>query len=278
MVQRYSLALLPAASLVALLCSLPVASEPTNPGVYYDQSLQASHNPLGLQTASKVFYRFPVFAPEGMLWESTKLDLGFQNNLSPSYEMAGGFVNFEPIAFFSLAASAQIGIYYNTFGYGFYELSSYTSSVDPTEMINPTQNAFVAILNISPTLKGAYDMFVASNTFGLTYFYAENGQGFYFERINNMPLKKSDIILTNSANLLINPIEGIYAGVNDSLLYAPGSGYLSHRLCGVLAYGLPINRGFSFYSGLFLGTFLSDQYFQYSFYTGAQLGVTLKLD
>jgi len=273
MVQRYTLAL------IAFLCAWPVASQPTNPGVYYDQGLQASHNPLGLQTASKVFYRFPVAEPEGMLWESTKLDVGFQNNFSPSYEMAGAFAYFEPIAFFSLAGSAQIGAYYNSFGYGFYELTSYDSSVDPTEMTNAqTKNAFGAILNISPTLKGAYDMFVASNTFGLTYYYADNGQGFFFERINNTPLKKSDIELTNSAYVLVNPIEGLYAGVNDSVLYVPGSGYLSHRLCAVAAYSLPINRGFSFYSGLFLGTFLSDRYFQYAFYTGAQLGMTLKLD
>jgi hypothetical protein len=272
MVHRYYLIL------VVLLCSWPVASQPTNPCLYYDQALQVSHNPLGLQAASKVFYRFPLFEPEGVLWETTKFDLGVQNNLSPSYEMIGAFANFEPIAFFSLAASAQIGAYYNTFGYGFYELTSYDSSIDPTEMINPTRNAFGAILNISPTLKCAYDMFVATNTFGVTYYYADNGQGFFFERINNTPLKKSDIELTNSANLLINPIEGLYAGVNDSLLFVPGSGYVSHRLCGVVAYTLPINQGFSFYSGLFLGTFLSDRYFQYSFYTGAGLGMTLKLD
>jgi len=273
MVSRHKLVLLG-----LMVCGLAY-SEPTKPGLYFDQALQASHNPLGLQSITKLYYRFPVFEPTGLLWESTKLDLGVQNNLSPSYEMVGGFVNFEPIAFFSLTGTAQFGSYYNALGYGFYELQSYNSSIDPTEMSSgQMRNAFGAILSIAPTLKAAYEIFAASNTFALTYYYADNGQGYFFERINNVPLKKSDVELTNSAYLLVNPLEGLYAGVNDWILYVPGSGYVSHRLCGVAAYARPISDSFSFYGGHFLGTFLTDRYFQSAFYTGAQLGLTLKLD
>jgi hypothetical protein len=201
-----------------------------------------------------------------------------QNNLSPSYELVGLFVKFEPIAFLDIAVTAQLAGYFNLFGYGFLDLPSYALSTDPSEMpVSQSRNALGFIFSAAPTFKFAIDPVAVSNTFSLSYFYADNGKGFFFERIGNTPLAKSDIELTNSAYVLVNPFEGFYAGVNDWLLYVPGSGYLSHRLCAVGAYRANLSDNLALYGAVSLGTFLNDRYFQYAFYTGAQVGVTLKL-
>lgn len=253
-------------------------AEPTREGLYFDQVVQASHNPLGLQAISKFFYRLPVFNDPGLLWESTKLDVGVQNNLSPSFDLIGVFAKLEPIAFFDIAVAVQFAGYYNLFGYGFYELPTYSSPSDPNEMSrSDTQNAAGFAFSVAPTLKAAFDPIVISNTFTLSYFYADNGQGYFFERIGNVALRKSDIELINSAYLLVNPFEGFYAGLNDWTIFVPGSGYVSHRLCAVGAYTAHLTQSLALYGGLFLGTFLNDQYFQYEFYTGAQIGMTLRL-
>ncbi len=54
-------------------------------GLYLDTSLGASINPLGLALKADVFYRIPLIKRPGVLWRSTKIDLGVQEYLSPSF-------------------------------------------------------------------------------------------------------------------------------------------------------------------------------------------------
>lgn len=263
---------------ICALLALTAHGEPAVQGFYVDQALQVSHNPLGAQSITKLFYRLPVFEEEGVLWESTKLDVGFQNNLSPAYDLAGFFVRFEPIAVFDIALTAQFAGYYNLLGYGFLDLPSREASTDPNETYLPaTRNAFGFVGSVAPTLKFAWKPFAATNTFTLTYFYADDGEGFYFERIGNVGLAKSDIELSNSAYLLAEPYPDFYVGVNDWILLVPNSGHLSHRLAGVAAYTARLSEFFSVYMGLFLGTFVSDRYHKYAFYTAAQFGISTRL-
>ena len=73
-------------ALVAIAVS-GVFGEKTREGTGLDQSIQASLDPLGIQLVTKVYYRLPFIQQEGMLWESTKVEVGVQNSLSPAYDM-----------------------------------------------------------------------------------------------------------------------------------------------------------------------------------------------
>ena len=133
------------------------------------------------------------------------------------------------------------------------------------------------VLSAAPTLKFAYGPIVMANTFSITYFRADDGNGFFFERIANCVLAKSDVELSNQAYLLATILPGLLAGVNDTLLYVPGSGYLSHWLTALGIYSTRLSEKVAVNGVVMLGTFLADRYFQYAFYVAAQAGVSLAL-
>ena len=255
-----------------------ISAQKTREGFFLDQGIQASCNPLGVQLVTKTYYRFPLVRADGILWESTKIDLGVQNSLSPAYDMLGVYIDIAPIAIFDLALSAQAVGYYNGFGFGFYDLSGYSSGFDSASLdALPSRNATGYVFSAAPTLKFAYGPIVMANTSSLTYFRADDGNGFFYERIGNCVLGKSDVELANQAYLLATIMPGLLAGVNDSLLYVPGSGYLSHRLAALGIYTSSLSEKLSLNAVLMMGTFLADRSFQYAFYVAAQAGVSLAL-
>jgi len=247
-------------------------------GFYIDQSVQASNIPLGVQLVTQFSYRVPLMKSAGILWESTKIDFGVINTLSPAYELAGVFVDVEPIAFFDLALTAQFTGYFNSLGFGLVDLPGYAAAFDNASLSGLTQsNAAGYMLVAAPTLKVAFGPFAALDTFSATYFHVGDGNGYFFERIANCALSKSDYELSNQLYGLVTIVPGLRAGLNDSVLIVPASGYLSHRVAGVGVFTKKLTEKLSLYSALMLGTFLADRYNQYTLYVGGQLGITLAL-
>ena len=78
------------------------------------------------------------------------------------------------------------------------------------------------MLSAAPTLKYAWGPLVMLNAFSLTYFNVDNGSGYFFERIGNVVLAKSDIELQNQAYLMATVMPGLLAGLNDCVLYVRG--------------------------------------------------------
>ena len=48
---------------------VPVMGQPTEPGLYLDQSLQGEINPLGAKLESRLYYRLPLIKSDKLLWE-----------------------------------------------------------------------------------------------------------------------------------------------------------------------------------------------------------------
>ncbi|MGA2974076.1 MAG: hypothetical protein ABSF77_02075 [Spirochaetia bacterium] len=255
-----------------------IGAQKTQEGFYLDQSVQASYDPLGFQLVSQAYYRMPLVNREGVLWESTKIDVGLLNNLSPAYDMAGAYITITPIALLDITLSAQVAGFYDLLGFGFYSLGGYNAGFDNDSLalLSP-KNTFGYVLSASPTFKIAIGPFVLVNDFNLTYYYVDDGNGFFFERVANCALGKNDVELLNQAYALWTILPGLLAGVNDYLLYVPGSGYVSHRLAAIGVYSTTLKRGLSFNAALILGTFLADQYFQYTLYVAAQAGISVAL-
>jgi hypothetical protein len=255
-----------------------VGAEKTRQGTGLDQSIQASLDPLGMQLVTKVYYRLPFVQQEGMLWESTKVEVGMQNNLSPAYDMLGAYIDISPIAIFDLALSVQAIGYFNGLGFGFYGLGGYSAAFDGDALkALPSKNALGYTLSVAPTLKFALGPLVMLDTFSLTYYSVDDESGFFYERVGNCVLAKNDIELQNQAYLLATVLEGVLAGLNDTVLYVPGSGYISHRLSAMGVYTTRLNETVSLNAVLMLGTYFSDRYYQYALYVAAQAGVTLAL-
>ena len=190
-----------------------LSAEKAEKGFFLEQSIQASYNPLGLQFLTQAYYRLPLVNREGILWESTRIDLGLQNNLSPAYDMIGAYIDIEPIAIFDLALTAQAIGFFDALGFGFYTVSGYDAGFNDASLGGLTaSNTLGYTLSATPTLKVAFGPVALADSFGLTYFSVDNGSGFFYERVNNCVLAKNDYELTNSAYLLVTVVPGVLAG------------------------------------------------------------------
>jgi hypothetical protein len=222
---------------------------------------------------------------EGILWESTKIDFGLQNNLSPAYDMIGVFVDIAPIAIFDLALTAQAVGYYNFLGFGFYTLPSgtgpglgYDADFNDSALSALTsKNTIGFSLSATPTFKIAFGPFAIADSFSFIFFSVDDGNGFFYEVVNNTVLAKNDYELINNAYLLYTVVPGVLVGLNDYVLCVPASGYVSHRLVAMGIYTMTFSPRLSFNAVLQLGTFLADKYMLYWFYVGGQVGITLAL-
>ncbi|WP_455381530.1 hypothetical protein [Salinispira pacifica] len=269
---------LPIVLVFALLGVSAATAEKTVEGVFLDQNIQASYNPLGVQLVTRLFYRIPLIDKPGILWESTRIEIGVQNNLSPAYDFAGAFINIEPIAIFNLTLTAQAAGYYTALGFGLFPVGGYGAGYDSGALDSVTPlNRFGYLLSAAPTVKAAVGPILFLDTGTLTYFSAPTDTGYFYEIAGDTILADSDTELSNQAYLLTTILPGLLAGMNDSLLYVPGSGYLSHRICAAGVYSTDIGEHFSLYGALFAGTFLADRYYQYSLYLAGQVGITLRL-
>jgi hypothetical protein len=255
-----------------------VSAEKAQKGFFLEQSIQASYNPLGLQFLTQAYYRIPLVNKEGMLWESTKIDLGLQSNLSPAYYMIGAYIDIEPIAVFDLALTAQAIGFYSALGFGFYSLPGYGAGFDdPSLNLLTPKNTLGYTLSATPTFKIAFGPVAVVDSFGATYFSVDDGSGFFYERVNGAVLAKNDYELTNNAYLLFTIVPGVLVGANDFILIVPNSGYLSHRIVAMGIYSSSFTPRLSFNAVLQVGSFLADKYNIGVIYIGGQVGISLAL-
>ncbi|MGO8693800.1 MAG: hypothetical protein ACLQMF_09040 [Rectinemataceae bacterium] len=253
-------------------------ADPAARGFYVDQNVEAAINPLGVQLGTKLFYRMPLVPKKGLLWESTKIDLGLVNDLSPAYDFIGGFVDIRPIAVFDIAFTAQFAGYYSGLGYGFRDLSGYDAAFDPSTLASlPSRNTTGYILSAAPTLQFALGPFAFADTLQIMYFDVDGGEGYFYETYANCVLAKRDTELTNNVYALATILPGIMLGLNDSILFVPASGYESHALQAVGIASKAFTPRLSFYAALMAGIYLEDRNFQYDPHVAGQVGITSRL-
>ena len=257
---------------------VPVMGQPTEPGLYLDQSLQGEINPLGAKLESRLYYRLPLIKSDKLLWESTKIDLGIQNDLTPAYDFAGVYIDIAPIAVLDLALTAQVAGYYKAFGFGFYGLSGPDAGYNSSSLqALQAQNATGYVLSATPTLKAAFGPIVVLDSGTINYFKVSESLAYFYERSYDTVLSNPGTELANQAYLLARVHPDILAGINDYLLYVPKTGYLSHRISGIVIYSGRLSSRVSPYGALVVGTYLADRYEVDALYLAAQVGATLHL-
>jgi len=248
----------------ALALASALIAEPAKQGLFLDQNFQAAYNPLGMQLGTKLFYRVPLSKEGGILWESTKVDLGIENSLSPAFDFVGAFVDIEPIAVFDLALRAQFAGYYDALGYGFRDLEGYDSDYDASALDSiDSRNAAGFFLSAAPTLKFALGHVAFSDTLHVNYFNVDGGKGYFYEIFANCALAKSGVEFYNDAYLLWMLDSKLMLGLNDSILFVPGSGYRSQTLQAVGVLNRSLSGKLSLYTALTAGLYLEDRYLQY---------------
>lgn len=265
--------------MVCLLGVFSVASaKKAEQGLYFSQDLGASYNPLGLLSTTRIFYSVPLIREEGVLWESTKIDFGIENLLSPAFEGASVFVKVEPIAVFNIKASYGYVVIYKALGFGFRPLNGYTDDFsDKALAAIPQQDQGGIYATIQPTFQIAVGNWMAANNFVLNYWNMPISTYFY-DAYNDLIQNKTDLNWNNSTYLLYQLTPEIVVGLNNLVVGVPNTSQFKDRIAVMGAYSKVIDKNLDWYCVAMLGTFLSDPHYQYAIpYAAFQGGLTLKL-
>lgn len=264
--------------IVLVLSATLLNAEKVKGGFYFSQDLGASLNPLGALSTSRLFYRVPLLQMDGILWESTKVEIGVKNYMSPAYDTLGVSLDIEPIAVFDISFFASFYCGYKALGFGFVDLPDYNAPFSGAAFDAIPQRDNTGIwIHAAPRFKIELGPVIFANTFTVTYV-KMNGAGYFYERYINAVLKFEDYSFQNDTYAFYKINNAFMAGVNHWYLYVPNSGYVSQRIAGVGVYSTKFGDNLEFYGVFMLGTFLRDRYYQYTLlYTAIQAGITLKL-
>ncbi len=263
---------------LALLIASTVHCESARPGLRLDQSLQGSWNPIGIQLGTKLYYRIPLVRAPGILWESTRIDLGVTNELSPAFDFAGAYVDIEPIAFFDLELAAKALGYYKALGHGFNELPGLDAGFDNTALDGlGVRDSSGYLLSATPTLKAALGPLVVLDSLHFSYFDVDSSSGFFFDIVNNVVLAKRAWEIKNEAFAMADVGGGFLVGLNDTWLLVPDSLYVVHHVNLVGVVSAPWGRGKSFYAAVLAGFYLQDRYLRHELRAAGQAGLVFEL-
>jgi hypothetical protein len=270
-------ALITSLCICVLMLTTVTLAEKAQRGIYNYNSFGAGYNPLGVLLDNRLYMRLPLSTKPGVLWESTKLDIGLQSSWTPADEIVGLRVTLEPIAFFSLTATAGFYGMYNIFGYGLYPFSSGNEHYGPGLPKNADpQSAAGAWYSLSPELKLKAGHLIFVNTVTVDYV-SLNRAGYYLE-LRNFTLRKTrDTDLMNNANLLFEFNKNLLAGCVYHYLSVFGTDIESHRISALAIRLFPDTKLGSVFTAVTAGYYPSDPAFNRTFYLGAMAGMDLRL-
>jgi hypothetical protein len=252
-------------------------AKPAVQGLYFSQSLSGQYNPLGAQSDSRLYYRLPLYNSSDMLFESSKLDAGVLNWLTPLDETIGAYINIEPIAFFDLTLMAGYQYTFNIFGFGFWPATNTGMDYSPdAESKMKAENKSGMWLVATPTLKAELFKVVFVNSFTINYLQKFDYTGYYIEAHADAIMKESDTDLINETFLLYRINDVWLAGLDHYYLYVPSTKYGSQRLSAMAIFNPKIDGLFDFYAVGMAGSFIEDHFYKGMLYIAVQAGITLK--
>jgi hypothetical protein len=220
--------------LIMLTCMhYSVSAERQSRGVYLSQSAGASLNQLGLLFTTDIYYHLPLLTKDGILWESTRLNLGINNEFAPAFEAPGVFLRIEPIAFFELNLRFNNYLAYKTLGFGYIPYNSYSIEFDSDD-IEKRENTQRTVdgwwLRVNPVLKLKFKNLIFADAFTIHRFMMLE-KGYFFERFNNVIINTNDNVIVNNTYLLYQINKKFTTGINYTYQSVPASDFDYNRLC-----------------------------------------------
>ncbi len=252
-------------------------AEKTVSGLYLKQTAGGSYNPVGVLFTTHLFYRLPIIKKDGILWESSKIDIGLHNDLSPAFENPGLFVQIEPIAIFDCKFQINRVHLYKHLGFGYIALDSESSSYAPDSIKDrPESSENGYWFKAAPTLKLKIKKMIIANTFSFN-FITMNIRGYYYERLTNTRLDNNDFLLANDLFGLYEFSTSFISGVNYYSNRVQSTDATTHRLSLTTIYVHNFSSKLDFSGVLLAGTYIKHDYLTLKDpYIGLQLGINYK--
>lgn len=273
---------------------LPVAlpaQDVAEPGWTFSQGVAALRRPLGVSLNSRIRYTLPLYRDRsGLLWDSAKIELGFNNQLSPAFDDLAVEIMIEPVAIFDVTARAGVRYAYDGLGFGFAALESYDADYEDRGAL-PYRSALGLFAAMTPRLKAQVGPIIVANALSVMYFdFSGTGDSHFYEQAADIALATRDHILQNTMLLLYDlPVRDrrvvdnshvgaprvvsdspvvrasrvVRAGVTYLFLRVPGSGEQTQRIAVVGLWEEPIGRSpWRLSAALVLGPYLEHRYYE----------------
>ncbi len=264
-------------SLFLLFFFIAVNSQTAEKGLCFKQSIGAAYNPIGAIVSSGLHYRIPLVKKEGILWESTKLEIGITNEWTPTDEYLRIGITFVPIAFFELSAQAGPYVMYRHLGFGYCSFDSPDVPYDYDDLEDaPRQTETGYWISLAPTLKFKVTSIILVNAFKVNFF-SIGDEGYFLERRTYSIHKHKDTDLIDDTFLFYKPNDKIMAGINYHFLKIFSTSYFSHRACGVFVFPPKLKAFDRFYAVLMAGAYMKDRVFKGKPYIALRTGFDLKV-
>jgi hypothetical protein len=249
----------------------------TEPGLFTSQAIGASCNPLGLLVDSKLFYTARLFPKNGLLWESTKFRVGFQNELTPADNLFSFRAECEPIAFFDINFKCGVYSMFNNFGYGCYRMTTSTGPYDiKTQNLHELDNAQGYWISVSPTLKAKFARTIFLNTATINRI-SVNGQPLFLEIRSYLPHCTRDVDVANSTFILFETTSTLLSGISLKNTYVFGTALFSQMLSGMVVLQTAPSSVHKQFLVINTGIYLKDPLFAGSIYLACLAGRDFKL-
>jgi hypothetical protein len=267
-------------SLMVVILSIWASS--AGPGFFLSQSAGFSENPLGLLIETDALCRIPLSNSKGILWKTTKIDIGLHNGWTPADDVLGVRIAIEPIAPFDVTLCAGYYGMFDALGYGYYAMQSPSSPYDDKTRkgLEPSSvNGWWS--SAAPRLKLKIGHALALDCVTADYFSLQS-TGYFLEVRSYTIHKTRDLDVQNDAYALYEASGAVMAGVNYHTIWVRGTGVFSDRLSALVIVRpavRPAVKGFeSPFVAVLAGLYFRDPLYRMNAYVAAQAGFELKLE
>ena len=176
-----------------------------NPTLWFKHQFALSYFPLGVRYHLDAFKRWYLFDSESVLFKKSHLDIGLSEEIAPTYNLIGAYLNIEPIAVFSLRAQLDYGSIGMIGGkenfYSFLQFKgddagadySYKNRKKQTEDVSEADSSVISsqkngVLHalFKPVLKMKVGKFIAVNATTINYWDVPDFKGLWYEYTSDM--------------------------------------------------------------------------------------------
>lgn len=179
--------------------------------IRHDQQLAATGNPIGLSLLSRLMLSVPLFDEanekrQGVLWDSTRIEAGIVNRVTPAFDDIGVEAFIEPIAIFDVRARAVYRQMYTIAGNGYTPLPDADADYRPKADLDRFERGGMMV-EVTPRLKGALGPVVVLNatTFRRVSMRIKSGEsGVFYENLGDVAQENGQWQVTNGTTALWN--------------------------------------------------------------------------
>lgn len=263
--------------LVLFVITCCIQSQQTEKGLYFSQSLGASYNPLGVILTSSLRFRFPLVKKSGILWESTKIEMGIQNEWTPTDDLLVARLTFVPIAFFEFSVQGGPYVMYRQLGYGYCTFDSSDVPYDYDDLEDVPRHTEVGYwFTLTPTLRFKVSSIILANALNINIL-SIGEEDYFLERRSHSIHKYKDTDIIDDTYLFYKLNEKFMFGANYHFLKVFSTSYFSQRICGIVVLTPKLKAFYNSYAVAVAGAYIEDTVFKGKPYIALRAGFDLKI-